>query len=421
MPAKNSTSLQLPTPLVIDCGSWTTKAGFGGEDAPRHECRTVVGRPRHPGTPASILIGQSDVAGDTALAHRGLLTVERVVQRGRVQPHAWPQVEQLLHSLYATSLKVPPEDHPLILTEAPDTTRQDRERFAAILFETLNVPAAVLANSGTLTTYASGRTTGVAVESGAERTHVVPVWEGYALPHATQRMDCGGNDITWALADRLRGEGYAVSTEADFDNLNADKEATSMCYVARDYKAEVDKFRQLTAARRATAPFTLPDGHTVHVADQRFLLPEMLFRFDLIPDERYYFAEEKIAKEGRILGAPLTPTSALAVGSRCDGLSSVLLEAVRLADTALHQELLGNIVLGGGNSLLAGFDDRLQREIAGAVPGSVVVRTMSFPCRKYSAWLGGSVLGTVSTLPCMWTSKGEYEEEGASIVHTKWI
>ena len=175
----------------------------------------------------------------------------------------------------------------------------------------------------------------------------------------------------------------------------------------------------MTAARRATSPFSLPDGNSIHVADQRFLLPEMLFRFDLMPDEDYYFSEEK--KNDRILGAPTTPTSALSCGDRFDGLSSVLLESVRLSDTALHQELLGNIVLGGGNSLITGFDDRLQKEVASRVPGSVVVRTMSFPCRKYSTWLGGSVLGTVSTLPCLWTSKAEYEEEGANIVHTKWI
>jgi actin len=94
---------------------------------------------------------------------------------------------------------------------------------------------------------------------------------------------------------------------------------------------------------------------------------------------------------------------------------------VGLCDPSLHQELLGNIVLGGGNTLLAGFDDRLQREVAAATSNNFVVRTMSFPCRKYSAWLGGSVLGTVGTLPVMWTSKAEYEEEGVAIVHTKWI
>lgn len=415
MPASKSRngSGSLPTPLVLDVGSWTTKAGFAGEDAPRTEFRSIVGRPRHPGTPAAVLLDSSDVAGDSALRHRGLLFVDRVLRRGRCDPSQWPQMEALLHSVYTSALRVPPEDHPLILTEQPDITRLDREKMARILFENLNVPAAVMMNSGVLTTYASGRTTGVAVESGAERTHVVPVWEGYAMPHATHRVDIGGNDITWALATRLRSEGYAVSTETDFDNLNAVKERTNMCYVAKDYMAEVEKFRELNKNRRGMAPFALPDGNTVHVADQRFMLPEMLFRFPLVPE-----GEAELAHN--LPGAPRTATSALEC-RKFEGLTGVLRDAIGMCDASLHQELLGNIVLGGGNTLLAGFDDRLQRELTAATSKNFVVRTMSFPCRKYSAWLGASVLGTVSTLPVMWTSKAEYEEEGVGIVHTKWM
>ncbi len=405
-------SSSLPTPLVLDVGTHTTKAGFSGEDAPRAEFRTIVGRPRHPGTPAKILLSTSDVAGDTALLNRGLLSTDKVLHRGRCDPVAWPQMEALLHSVYTTALRVPPEDHPLIMTEQPDITRQDREKFARVLFENLNVPAVVMMNSGVLTTYASGRTTGIAIESGAERTHVVPVWEGYATPHATHRLDVGGNDITWALATRLRSEGYAVSTEQDFDNLNAIKEASNMCYIAKDYAAEVEKYRALNAARRGSAAFGLPDGNTVHVSDQRFVLPEMLFRFGNVPEG------PELAQE--LPGAPRTTTSALGC-AKFGGLTGVLRDAVGLCDVSLHQELLGNIVLGGGNTLLAGFDDRLQREVAAATSSNFVVRTMSFPCRKYSAWIGASVLGTVSTLPVMWTSKAEYEEEGVGIVHTKWM
>jgi centractin len=102
-----------------------------------------------------------------------------------------------------------PGKHPVLLTEAPLNPRQNRDVAAQIFFETFNVPAfftsvqAVLSlwvislarKLGALLTicrYSSGRTTGIVLDSGDGVTHAVPVFEGFSMPHAIQRIDLAG-------------------------------------------------------------------------------------------------------------------------------------------------------------------------------------------------------------------------------------
>jgi actin, other eukaryote len=77
----------------------------------------------------------------------------------------------------------------------------------------------------------------------------------------------------------------------------------------------------------------------------------------------------------------------------------------------------GNIVLSGGTTMYPGIADRMTKELTDLAPRSVKVRVVAPPERKYSVWIGGSILASLSTFQNLWVTKQEYDESGPAIVH----
>jgi actin-related protein len=80
------------------------------------------------------------------------------------------------------------------------------------MFETLNVPSFYCATTAVMSLYASGRTTGLVLDSGDTVTHTVPIYEGYALPHAIERSTLAGRDLSEYMRKLLNEIGQSFSS-----------------------------------------------------------------------------------------------------------------------------------------------------------------------------------------------------------------
>ena len=317
--------------------------------------------------------------GEEAQSKRGILTLNYPIDHGIVT--SWDDMERIWRHVYDYELRVKASERPVLLTEPPLNPLQNRERMTEIMFEGFMVPAMYVAVQAALALYASARTTGIVLDSGDGVTHTVPIYEWYCLPHAVSRLDIAGRDITEYFMRLLLESGYSFVSTAEREIVKDIKE--KLCYVALDPTLEMK-----ASPEEIMKEYRLPDSNIIQIGSQLFRAPETLF----------------------------VPAN---VGIEAAGVHKMLFNSVTKCDIDVRRDLYGNVLLSGGSTLFPGLEERILKEMHLQVPVGMLVKIIAPPERKYSVWVGASVLSCLTSFKSMWITVMDYGDFGAAVVHRK--
>jgi len=230
------------------------------------------------------------------------------------------------------------------------------------------------------------------VDSGDGVTHIVPVFEGFSLPHLTKRIDVAGRDATRYLIRLLQLRGYAFNRTADFETVRQIKE--KLCYVGYDLGVEKRLALETTVL---VEKYTLPDGREIKVGAERFEAPEVLFQPRLVDVDQ-------------------------------DGMADALFKVINAADIDTRAEFYKHIVLSGGSSMYPGLPSRLEKDIRQLYADKIakgnatqiakfVCRVEDPPRRKHMVFLGGAVLADImKDKQQFWMNRSEWQEMGMQVL-----
>jgi actin len=368
--------------IVIDTGTSSCKAGFNGENAPRVVVPTIVGRPK-----GQNLIEEPDklYIGRDAINNSNYLKLEYPVKGGVISD--FDAMERLWNHLFFNELKIKPEAHNVFLTESLLTSNSDREKIAEIMFEKFSVFNIHMEPQPVMTLFATSKSSGVIIESGESMTHVVPIYESYIIPQGVRICNIAGNNMTNSLYTFTKDKLSKLNVGNPLHMTKRIKEKfLELKLDGLDYQTEYSRIISTDIIPNNENSFKLPDGNIIPIGDERYLVPELLFN-------------------------PVEDTKPL---------QEVIYESIKSVDIHIRKDMFNNIILGGGNTMIKNFPERLKKEMSKKIDDSYV-KINAQPERLYSAWIGASVVCSIGNFQNMWISKNDFEEVGHNIIHKKFI
>ncbi|KAF4015880.1 hypothetical protein G4228_007236 [Cervus hanglu yarkandensis] len=360
--------------LVFDIGSFSVRAGYAGEDCPKADFPTTVGLLAAEEGGGLELEGEKEKKGkifhiDTNALHvpRDGAEVMSPLKNGMIED--WECFRAILDHTYSKHVKSEPNLHPVLMSEAPWNTRAKREKLTELMFEQYNIPAFFLCKTAVLTAFANGRSTGLVLDSGATHTTAIPVHDGYVLQQGIVKSPLAGDFISMQCRELFQE--MAIDIIPPY--MIAAKE------VIQDFQASVlqvsdSPYDEQVAAQMPTVHYEMPNGYNTDYGAERLRIPEGLF------------------DPSNVKGLS---------GNTMLGVGHVVTTSIGMCDIDIRPGLYGSVIVTGGNTLLQGFTDRLNRELSQKTPPSMrlkLIASNSTMERKFSPWIGGSILASLQRL-----------------------
>lgn len=414
--------------IVIDVGSHTTRAGYAGEDMPKADFPSYSGvieeyvektESMDTGTATEIIKPASKkryiIDNMSLKAPKPNMEIKPFLNNGLIDD--WNLYENVLQYILGKHLKCDATKHPILMTESVTNTKHKREKLCEIVFEKLDAPGFYLSRNGVLSAFANNRTSGLVLDCGAYHTSAIPIHDGYVLNKAVVQTPMGGDFIMSKCRQLLEDQSnIEIVPYYQVKSKEASKPGEPAKFVRREINDLTESYKRYMI-KDTLLGFTTD---VLQVSDSTYndseisLLPRVSYEFP--NGYNTDFGEERF----KISEALFNPSILKGVqATNVMSIVNLITNSINMCDAELRASFFSNVMVVGGNSLLTGFMDRLNFEFNHLNYKTKITAPPTAAERRFSSWIGGSILGSLGTFHQMWISKQEYEESGRYIVDKK--
>jgi len=409
--------------VVLDFGSFSSRVGYAGEDMPKADFPSYVGIiddyvDKNDAMDGPDPIPQKKYLFDTPAikAPRKNMNLQPILNNhGLVED--LDLFEKVLDFTFNKHLRCESSTHPILMSEPVSNTKDKREKLCELFFEKYNAPGFYLSKNAVLSSFACNRTSGLVLDCGAIHTTAIPIHDGFVLQKGVSQSPLGG-DFVLGQCRQFLEENAKIEIVPYYQVKSKEvvKSGDPAKFVRRDLPGLTESYKRFML-KDALLDFA---SHVLHVSDTKYNETEMSLAVR-IPYEfpngfNTDFGEERF----RIAETLFDPSIVKGIqpNSMLD-IVHLITSSIGMCDPELRPGLFSNIMVVGGNSLLMGFVDRLNFEFNHLNYKTKIFALPTVTERRFSSWIGGSILGSLGTFHQMWISKQEYEENGRVIVDKK--
>jgi actin len=352
--------------VVLDIGEFSSKIGYASENEPRNTFYTLVGEPKY--NNIEMEYQKQYYVGNEVASSIGLYKIHHPIKIGRIDD--WGFFEKILDYVFYM-LRIEPSSVNVLYAYHPLLSTEEKRRLFELFFDKYQVMGFYPILDSLLTMYSGGFQTGLVIEMGASSTRIVPIYQGYILSHAIEVIQIGGTILDSFMFDQLQNAGFSTDSSVRREIGRVLKERS--CFVSLDYNEDISHVKK--------KEYRLPDGDMIELGVERFKVPELLFKPGL------FNLEEK-------------------------ALHTAILDVISKCDVDTRSELLENIFLSGGSSVIPQLEIRLQNELEiGLEQRGFSMRTPRIIAPKqrfFSCWIGGSILSNLPGFQNSWVKRPQY-------------
>ena len=366
------------TNIIIDLGTNSVKFGFSSDLFPKYVIPNMLGRVK-PDYFSPIKNYDNFYCGYDALYNSSSLDLSYPLldNNGKFSSKEEYQkdYEKLFHYIFKEKLQIEEVNYNILIIDSIFTSTKEHETIAQILFEKFKIFNLHFEPQSIMSLYSTSKSSGLIVNSGEISTEIVPIYEGYIISNCINKFMIGGYHLTQKFMEKYKNEFEMYNVCNKYYMGQKIKEKYSQIFPTRKEYEDIMNKNDINKLQ-----YNLPDGNVIELGKEIYEIPELIFN----PNDSFNFQTQNLPE--------------------------IIIDTINKCEISTRKELYNNIILGGGNTCIKGFEQRLKTEINNIRKKNCGI--ISLEERGYSAWIGASRISTWGSFETQWITRTDFFNKG---------